>query len=85
MTILEIAQGRYQDLTGEPLEDTLAAMKQHDEEFLQKYPSCAKYHRPCYSVREVPEGKTAPWGYEWYQVDADQRLRIHSVQHDSSG
>jgi hypothetical protein len=62
------------------------AMFTHDAAaFLVKHPQCAPFHRPCWVERDVPADQTAPWGCEWYEVEADGRLRMHSFEYDSTG
>lgn len=83
MTILEVKQGHTRNLTGMLLSDVTTALQKYDEDFHRRNPGCVPLQ--AWSVIDVPEGKTARWGHEWYSVDADQRLRIHSAQYDSSG
>ena len=84
MTIIEITQGYYGDLTGTPKTEALAMFIQHDNEFLERNPQCKPYHRPAWREFEAPDNKKAPWGHEWYVVE-DGVLRMHSAHYDSSG
>jgi hypothetical protein len=84
MTILELPQGYYRDLSGRTLVDVLLMFGQDDAAFLAKYPQCVPYHRPHWHTRTVEDTATAPWGHEWYQVGADGRLTRHSAHYDSS-
>jgi hypothetical protein len=84
MTIIQIPQGYWNDLSGTSQAEALEAFVKADAEFLQRHPQCAKYHRPSWVVLEdVPEHKTAPWGHEWYAVVNDS-LQMHSADYDSS-
>jgi hypothetical protein len=85
MTIIEIPQGYYNDLTGVPKDEALDAFAQHDAEFLEKWPSARPYHRPSWREFEAPDDERAPWGYEWYVIDEAGLLKMHSAQYDSSG
>lgn len=85
MTIIELSQGRYRDLSGTPKLAALAMFIQHDIEFVAANPSCAKYHQPAWRELVVADTEKAPWGYEWYIVDEAGLLKMHSAQYDSSG
>lgn len=85
MIIIQLTQGHYRDITGTPKDEALATFAKDDADFLAKHPTCAKYHRPCWRELEVVEGKTAPWGHEWYVVDEAGLLQMHSAHYDSSG
>lgn len=85
MTIFEVAQGTCRNLDGRSAAEVVADLEQVDADFLTRNPSCAKWHRPSFRKLEVSEGKTAPWGYVWYQIDDNDMLRWHSAQLDSSG
>jgi hypothetical protein len=84
MTILELPQGHYADLSGMSLGMVLVMFDKNDADFLAKYPQCIPYHRPLWRKRDVADTATAPWGHEWYQVGADGRLTRHSAHYDSS-
>lgn len=84
MQILEVAQGMASVPEGSPKEIVVTAIEAADRSFLEKYPHCAQYHRPSFRLIEVPDNKTAPWGYEWWLVK-DGRMVFHSAQYDSSG
>lgn len=84
MTIIEVPQGYWGDMSGTSRDIALAIFKASDEEFLNAHPTCAPYHRPCWLEREVKDDAKAPWGYEWYRLDAGI-LNFHSAQYDSSG
>ncbi len=85
MTIIEVPQGYWLDLTGTPRDVALASFAKHDAAFLAEHPSAAKYHRPSWREFEVGANDTAPWGYEWYAIDEAGLLKMHSAQYDSSG
>jgi hypothetical protein len=84
MTVLELKQGYYRDLSGMTLADALVMMAEDDAAFLAKHPQCNPYHQPCWRQWDVGETETAPWGHEWYQVGADGILQRHSAHYDSS-
>ena len=85
MTIIQIPQGYWNDLSGTSQAEALGAFVKRDAEFLQQHPQCAKYHRPSWVVLpDVPEHRTAPWGHEWYSVTEDGTLQMHSADYDSS-
>jgi hypothetical protein len=84
MTILQLPQGYYGDLSGQSLGDTLQGFARDDAAFLLKYPQCRPYHRPFWHTRDVDDTQTAPWGHEWYAVGADGILQRHSAHYDSS-
>lgn len=84
MTVVELEQGHYRDLTGTPKDDALVMFARDAEAFLEKHPDCRKYHRPCWRERDVPDQQTAPWGHEWYEVTAEGTLQWHSAFYDSS-
>lgn len=83
MTILELAQGHFSDLTGMTWADAVQMFRQQDEAFRAKYPATAYHYQPWHE-REVQNGATAPWGFEWY-IEQDGLLRLHSANYDSSG
>lgn len=85
MTVIEIMQGFYGNITGNEKGETLAQFARDDAHFLVNNPRCAAYHHPCWREREVPDTATAPWGHEWYIIDEAGRLKLHSAQYDSSG
>jgi hypothetical protein len=84
MTVLELPQGYYGDLSAMPLDDALAMFSHDDAAFLLKYPQCRPYHRPFWHKRDVADTQTAPFGHEWYEVGADGILQRHSAHYDSS-
>ncbi len=84
MRVLELPQGYYRDLTGTTLVQALLMFDKDDSEFLQRHPQCVPYHRPAYRIRLVESAASAPWGHEWYRVDADDKLIFHSAHYDSS-
>jgi hypothetical protein len=85
MRVLELPQGYYKNLTGTPLGQALVMFDKDDNEFLQRHPQCLPYHQPAYRIRLVASGENAPWGHEWYIVDADDKLVLHSYNYDSTG
>jgi hypothetical protein len=85
MTILEIEQGHYGDLTGMTRDEAVVMFAGDAEAFLEKHPSARRYHRTCWVELKVADTRTAPWGYVWYVIDADGLLKMHSAQYDSSG
>lgn len=84
MTVIELPQGYYRELTGMPVGEAMAMFKKFDDDFLRDHPSCAPFHRPSWREYAVPTHHTAPWGHEWYVVDEHGLLRMHSAQYDSS-
>jgi hypothetical protein len=84
MTVIELPQGHYPDLTGMTLDDVMQMFRRDDEAFVAKYPHTKQFHYPRYRQREVADTATAPWAHEWYAVDADGRLQMHSAHYDSS-
>lgn len=86
MTIIEVPQGHYRNLANRDKDEIISFFKECDADFLARHPQCVAYHRPSWRLLEdVDARNTAPWGYEWYEVMADNRLRVHSAQYDSSG
>jgi hypothetical protein len=83
MTILELPQGYYTDLTGIKRHQALAIFAIDQKNFEHKYPHLAPVS-PCWHEYEVEDTKTAPWGYEWYTIDAAGVLKRHSAHYDSS-
>ncbi len=84
MTVLEIAQGHYPDLTGMLWDDAIRMFQRDDAQFRAKYPASAYPYQPWHE-RQVIESATAPWGYEWYIENAAGKLARHSAHYDSSG
>ena len=84
MTILEVAQGHAADLTGMAWDDAVRMFREQDEAFRAKYPANSYPYQPWHE-RQVIDGASAPWGYEWYCEDADGLLKLHSAHYDSSG
>jgi hypothetical protein len=58
---------------------------ENDASFCARFPTAAKYHRPSWREFDVDDMRTAPWGHEWYLVDAAGVLQRHSAHYDSSG
>jgi hypothetical protein len=85
MKILQLPQGYYGDLTGMPELEAIAEFVIQDLTFLERNPQCAKYHRKSWQEIEVRDTETAPWGYVWWTIDEDGKLRLHSAHYDSSG
>ncbi len=85
MRIIELHQGYYSDLSGVPHATALLMFTAGDADFLARNPKCALYHRPSWREFEARETETAPWGHEWWVVDTDGLLRLHSAYYDSSG
>jgi len=82
--VLEISQGRF-DAGGLPLSETVAHLRNLDEAFLTAHPKCRRWFSPGWRQRMVEETEHAPWGYEWYIVDKNELLKLHSARYDSSG
>jgi hypothetical protein len=85
VTVLELPQGYYADLTGMTWDDAMQMFKRDDEQFLRAYPHTRCFHRARCRELEVDETRTAPWGHEWYVADEAGKLRMHSAHYDSSG
>lgn len=85
MTILELPQGYYADLTGMSWDDAMQMFQRDDAAFVAKYPSTNGYHRPCWREFDVEATATAPFGHEWYLEDEHGLLKLHSAHYDSSG
>lgn len=83
MTILQIMQGNYRDLSGQQFSDTVEMLTEHDAQSAVEHPTW--YPNPCWRVIEARENQTAAWGTEWYSVDAEGLLQRHSAFYDSSG
>jgi hypothetical protein len=83
--VIQLPQGYWPNLSGTDKDRALSAFAAADKAFLVKHPQCAKYHRPSWREFDARESETAPWGHEWYVVDADGRLQMHSADYDSSG
>ncbi len=83
--VLEVPQGFGQELETTPLSDAVASFTKWDADFLEQFPQCRQYHRPRWRVMDVPPDHKAPWGTEWYVVDAGGLLHFHSADIDSSG
>lgn len=84
MTVIELPQGYYRDLTGTRRDVALAQFAKDDASFLATHPQCKPFHRPRCVERDVRDDATAPWGYEWYVADARGVLFMHSAHYDSS-
>lgn len=84
LTILELPQGRYSNLTGMKLADALAMFHEDSARFLREFPHCAKFHRPNWHISHREQGARAPIGYEYYLAADDGTLSVYEFNHDSS-
>lgn len=85
MIILEVAQGYTTNLSDRDKDEVVKEFERTDKARAERYPQTLPYHHQWWRVFEAPDNHTATWGYEWYQVMADGRLKMHSAQYDSSG
>lgn len=80
---LVIPQGRWADVSGQPLAEVLAQMMEHGAAFLRQYPSGAKFYRPSWhtSARRADEGPRL--GHELYDINLDGTLGPRVTNWDS--
>jgi hypothetical protein len=84
LTILEVPQGHYRDLSGEKLAPTIAAMLRAAAERIEGHPSTASFFRPDWYVRhQVKPSENPSTGYEWYRVEPDGTLLFYRANYDS--
>lgn len=82
MTIIELPQGYYRDLSGTSKTDALAAFAKFEADYAAKHPNATPWQ--WWSELDVTDTATARFGYEWYRVDGAGVLRRHSARVDSS-